>query len=184
MPSVETHAKRCGAKNKPGAKNRFCISTKLGPSGRCRMHNGFAVSGPAHPNFKHGRHSILLKSIPALGEHYERALSDPDLLSLTDEIAMTDARIGQLLEKVKGPKASVDGVWPQLELLMENRRKLVDTESKRMKDLHAMVSVDRVLLIIRYLQDAVRKHVKDPQEQTAIFTEMRRLLKPEQALTT
>jgi hypothetical protein len=152
------------------------------PNGKCRFHGGMTPVGPASPHFKHGRHSILLKEIKGLGSHYERALADPDLLNLSDEIAITDARIGQLLEKVKGPKASVDGIWPQLENLIDNRRKLVDSESKRLKDLHAMVSIDRVMLIVSYLADSVKKHVKDPAVQTAILTDMRRLLKPEAAL--
>lgn len=171
--------KICGAKNRRGGK---CTLPPM-PNGRCRFHGGMSLVGPAHPGYKHGRRSILLKDIKGLGEHYERALADPDLLNLTDEIALTDARIGQLLEKVKGPRGSVDGVWPQLENLVENRRKLVDTESKRMKDLHAMVSIDRVMLIVTYLADSVKKHVKDPVVQTAILTDLRRLLKPEAALT-
>lgn len=153
------------------------------PNGRCRYHGGLTPVGPASPHFKHGRHSVLLREIKGMGEHYERALADPNLLALDAEIALTDARISAVLEKVKGPRASIDGVWPQVENLMEQRRKLVDTESKRLKDLHAMVSVDRVMLIVSYLADSVKKHVKDPAVQTAIFTDMRRLLKPEQALT-
>jgi hypothetical protein len=170
--------KACGAKTRSGGR---CKTAGM-ENGRCRMHGGPTPSGPAHHAFKHGRHSKLLHGIKGLGEHYERALADPDLLRLDGEIALVDARLAQLLEKVQkgGARASVDGIWPQLDALIENRRKLVDTESKRMKDLHAMVSVDRVLLIIRYLQDAVRKHVKDPREQSAIFADMRALLvKPE-----
>lgn len=180
--------KQCGAKNKPGARHPRCRSTSLGPAGRCRMHNGWARSGVNAPNFKHGRHSQLLKDITSLSPHYERALADPDLLRLDGEIALTDARIGDLLERVStskkkgGAAASIDGVWPQLDALIENRRKLVDTESKRLKDLHAMVSVDRVMLIVSYLADSVKRHVKDPAVQTAILTDMRRLLKPEAAL--
>jgi hypothetical protein len=151
------------------------------PNGKCYKHGGATPSGPASVHFKHGRYSSLLKDIKGLGAHYERALSDPDLLNLADNIAMIDARIGGLLEKVKtgGPRASIDGMWPQLENLIEQRRKLVDTESRRLKDLHAMVSVDRVMLIVSYLADSVKKHVKDPVVQTLILSDMRRLLKPE-----
>lgn len=145
------------------------------------MHNGFAPIGPANVNFKHGRHSQLLKDVKGLGDHYARALADPDLLRLDSEIALVDARLSSLLEKVQkgGPRASVDGIWPQLELLIENRRKLVDTESKRLKDLHAMVSVDRVMLIVSFVADSVKKHVKDRDALNLIFQDLRRLLKPE-----
>jgi hypothetical protein len=179
------HPKRpiCGARTKSRG-GQPCKQTPM-PNGRCKFHGGMSLVGPASPSFKHGRRSILLKDIKGIGEHYQRALDDPDLLSLHDEIALVDGRLSQLLEKVKtgGPRASLDGIWPHLESLIENRRKLVDTESKRLKDLHAMVSVDRVMLIVSYLADSVKKHVKDPHVQTAILTDMRRLLKPEAALT-
>lgn len=173
--------KLCGAKTRAGGR---CKQAGYGAGGRCKFHGGATPVGPASPHFKTGRYSVLLKDIKGLGEHYERALVDPELLSLREEVALVDARLGSLLDKVKtgGARASIDGIWPQLELLIENRRRLVDTEAKRLKDLHAMVSVDRVMLIIRYLQDAVRRHVKDPVEQTAVFMEMRKLLKPEAAL--
>jgi hypothetical protein len=173
---------KCDAKTQSGGR---CRRAPM-PNGRCYKHGGATPVGPASPHFKHGRHSVLLKDIKGLGAHYERALADPDLLNLDGEIALVDARLASLLEKVQkgGARASVDGIWPQLDALIDTRRKLVDTQSKRLKDLHAMVSVDRVLLIIRYLQDAVRKHVTDPREQSAVFLEMRTLLKPEQALTT
>lgn len=169
----------CGAKNRRGGR---CSVAPM-PNGKCYRHGGATPIGPANANFIHGRHSKMLKDVKGLGAHYDRALEDPDLLRLDAEIALIDARLLSLLEKVKGPNASIDGIWPQIDALIESRRKVVDTESKRLKDLHAMLSVDRVLLIIRYLQDAVRKHVKDPAEQTAVFEEIRRLLKPEQALT-
>jgi hypothetical protein len=174
-------AAKCGAKTRSGGR---CKQPGTGAGGRCKFHGGATPVGPASPHFKTGRYSRLLKDIKGIGNHYERALTDPDLLTLREEIALVDARLGQLLEKVAhgGTRASIDGIWPQLELLIENRRKLVDTEAKRLKDLHAMVSVDRVMLIIRYLQDAVRRHVKDPIEQTAVFMEMRKLLKPEEPL--
>jgi hypothetical protein len=173
--------KTCGAKTRSQGR---CQRAPM-PNGRCYKHGGATPVGPALPQFKHGRYSVLAKDIKGLGEHYQRALDDPDLLSMHDEIALVDGRLSQLLDKVKtgGPRASLDGIWPHLEALIENRRKLVDTESKRLKDLHAMVSVDRVMLIVSYLADSVKKHVKDPHVQTAILTDMRRLLKPEAALT-
>lgn len=170
----------CGAKNRKGGT---CGNGPM-PNGRCKFHGGMSLVGPASPSFKTGRHSILLKDIKGLGAHYERALADPDLLSLQSEVALTDGRIAQLMETVAkgGARASIDGIWPQLEALIENRRKLVDTESKRLKDLHAMVSVDRVMLIVSFVADSVKKHVKDRDAMNAIFTDLRRLLKPEAQL--
>lgn len=186
VQGAKTHAvvpavRVCGAKNKRGG---ICRTSKgLGPNGRCRMHNGFAAIGPASPNFKHGRHSKLLKDIKGLSAHYERALADPDLLRLDAEVALTDARISQLLAKVgqakgKWAQQTVEGVWPQLDALIETRRKLVDTETKRMKDMHAMVSVDRVMTLVAYVSDSVKRHVTDKAALALIFADLRKLLRP------
>lgn len=150
-------------------------------NGRCRLHGGATPVGPASVHFKHGRRSILLKEFGAFGQHYERALADPDLLRMDDEIALVDARLSELLERAsqaKGEQKTLDGIWPQLDALIENRRKLVDTESKRLKDLHAMVSIDRVMTLVAYMTDTVRRHVRDPKVLGEIFNDLRKVLKP------
>jgi len=64
----------------------------------CRHHGGKSLVGPAHPGYKHGRYS---KHLPGrLIERYAQAVSDPDLLVLRDDIALVDARLGDLLERV------------------------------------------------------------------------------------
>lgn len=171
--------KICGARKKRG--RGICNATALYPNGRCRVHGGATPSGPASPHFRHGRHSVVTKEFSAFNAHYQRALADPDLLALDSEIAMIDARIGDLMErtsKAKGDQKTLDGMWPQLENLFEQRRKLVDTESKRLKDLHAMVSVDRVMALVAYVSDAVKRHVTDPKILSAIFMDLRKVLKP------
>lgn len=145
------------------------------------MHGGPTPIGPASPHFVTGRHSLLVKEIKGFGTHYERALADPDLLRLDGEVALLDARIADLLERVskaKGAQQTIDGIWPQLEALIEQRRKTVDTEAKRLKDLHAMISVDRVMALVAYVTDTVRRHVTDRDALTGIFTDLRKILRP------
>ena len=145
------------------------------------MHNGFAALGPANVNFRHGRYSKLLTEIKGFSAHYERALADPDLLRLDSEIALGDARVFTLLDGIRQAKAdqpAIDALWTQLDALIEQRRKLVDTESKRMKDMHAMVSVDRVMTLVAYVSDSVKRHVTDRAALALIFADLRKLLKP------
>jgi hypothetical protein len=62
------------------------------------MHGGKTPSGLASPNFKHGRYS---KALPVrLLAAYDDARRDPELLSLGDEAALLQARIGELLGRV------------------------------------------------------------------------------------
>jgi hypothetical protein len=134
--------KACGAKTRSGGR---CKTAGM-ENGRCRMHGGPTPSG-----FKHGRHSKLLKEIPGLTAHYERALADPDLLRLDAESRARRRahwRPARAHREGEGERRDVDGIWPQLEALIDARRKLVVAESSRMKDLHAMVSVDRVMTLV------------------------------------
>lgn len=62
------------------------------------MHGGSSLRGVAHPNYKHGRHSKYLPS--RLLERYEASASDPEILDLTAEIALVDARSSDVLSRV------------------------------------------------------------------------------------
>jgi len=88
----------CGAKTRKGTP---CKNPPL-ENGRCRFHGGKSLGGVAHPNFKHGRYSKYLNDDDVL-ESYAAGLADPDLLSLRDNLALTDVRIGQILGGMPGP---------------------------------------------------------------------------------
>jgi hypothetical protein len=68
------------------------------PNGRCKLHGGASLVGPAHPNWRHGRHSKFLPT--QLAERYLQAVNDPTLISLRDEMALISVRVSQLLETV------------------------------------------------------------------------------------
>lgn len=83
---------------------------------RCRMHGGTQAVGVASPAFRHGGYS---KVIPThLAQHYEQALADPQLLSLSHEIAMRKALQAETVQSLReghtvGP--SVLRAWQQFE---------------------------------------------------------------------
>lgn len=92
----------CGAKNKRGG---ICkTSVGLGDNGRCRMHGGTRTGGPLHHRFKHGRYSKFLPD--NIREKYEEAISDEKLNQLWDDIAIVDARLKQLFEKLSTRESS------------------------------------------------------------------------------
>ena len=75
---------------------------------KCRMHNGGRKNGGmAHGCYVHGRRSKYLKDIPAkLRGGYRRALRDPELHSVDDEIAALESRLRELfrdLSKTEAP---------------------------------------------------------------------------------
>ncbi|QYK58021.1 MAG: hypothetical protein KF884_10730 [Fimbriimonadaceae bacterium] len=85
----------CGARRRAAG---LCLgSPVLGGSGRCRMHNGAAVSGPDHPGWVHGRRSRLAP--PDLGRLISEALGDPSLVALEEDLATIEAVIGEELKE-------------------------------------------------------------------------------------
>ena len=64
----------------------------------CYVHGGATPApGPLHPNFRHGRYSkVVPREVASL---YHAGLTDPNLLEMTDELALLNARTGQLLQR-------------------------------------------------------------------------------------
>lgn len=86
---------RCGAKTKSGAP---CRAAAMRPSGRCRIHGGLTPTGVALPQTVHGRYS---KHLPrALAQAVAEVRNDPELLNLSDEIALLHGRVAQLLARL------------------------------------------------------------------------------------
>lgn len=78
--------KRCGNPAEPGYEV-------------CRYHGGKTPRGIASANWKHGKRSRY-PLLGQLAEMHERAVNDPEILNLTQEIALLDARSGELLGKL------------------------------------------------------------------------------------
>lgn len=93
-------------RNKPG---RFCqTSVGLFPNGRCELHGGPTPHGDALPQTKHGKRAKYMP--PRLTEHFREALSDPELMSLNEDIATAEARIVDLLSRAdKGESKALYG---------------------------------------------------------------------------
>src|SRR6187200_1573899 len=89
-------ANRCRAHSRNTGKP--CGQPAMGTNGLCRLHGGKSLQGIAAPNYKHGRYS---RTMPiSLAEAYESAINDPEILNLTDEIAVTQARLNELLDRL------------------------------------------------------------------------------------
>lgn len=82
---------QCGAKTRKGAP----CTVRAMPNGRCYHHGGASLAGMASPTFKTGRYSKVLPT--RLLDRYHEGLADRDLLALTDEIAVVNAHLGELI---------------------------------------------------------------------------------------
>lgn len=93
----------CGAKTRSGEPCRRSPMRGTGYSTpytrpRCRTHGGKSLRGVASPSWKHGQMSYAVPR--GLADRYQLALNDPDYLSLKSEIALTVARLQELLDRV------------------------------------------------------------------------------------
>ena len=166
----------------------------------CYVHGGPTPKGIAAPSFKHGRYS---KSIPdRLSERYQESIKDPEILALREEVAITDARLTDLLSRVdtgesgvlwktaqsaffdfRNANASGDQdkmtvaltalnrilnldvddykAWDEVGKTLEQRRKLVESERKRLVDMEQMITVERTMVLLSAVISVIRDNVTD-----------------------
>ncbi len=88
---------KCRARKSDGVTP--CRAWAVAGRSVCWAHGGASPApGPSHPNFRHGRYSrVVPRGIRSL---YEAGLRDPELLAMTDEMAVLDARAGELLARI------------------------------------------------------------------------------------
>ena len=181
----------------------------------CYVHGGPTQKGIASPNFKHGRYS---KSIPdRLSERYQESIKDPEILALREEVALTDARLTDLLSRVdtgesgalwktaqsaffdfRNANTSGDqdkmtvaltalnrilnlGVddykaWDEVGKTLEQRRKLVESERKRLVDMEQMITVERTMVLLSAVISVIRDNVTDRKTLHKISTDIGQLI--------
>jgi hypothetical protein len=173
----------------------------------CYHHGGKSQVGAAVATFKDGRYSKYLPE--RLAERYQEAASDPELLSLREDVALLDARLSQLLARAGTGesaeawarvqkalknlrKAEAGGkperkrearfeledaieaggkdieVWAEIGDHLERRRKLTESERKRLVDMEQMVRADQAMAFVAAVVSSVRAHVEDPKTLAAI----------------
>ena len=195
----------CGAKNRSG---RPCGNDPAPGRTRCRLHGGKTPVGPAANAWKDGRHSKYVRG--DLLAAYERALADPNILSMEGELALVDARIAELLTALgdggspsalwvelgrhaddleraigRGDKTAqrsavgailalrAEGrraaqTWSELDRLIERRRRVAETEQKRIVAAQASITVAELTTIVMVLLADARDTLGD----NALFTRL------------
>lgn len=146
---------------------RYCAMNPCVGRKRCRMHGGTQPVGVASVHYKHGKDSRYALLPEGVAARFRRATEDPDWLSTHAEIALLLARMD---------RAATEGKWPRWDTLSTQLRLMMDSEMKRREQAQQMLSVDRVLIIVDRLVDAVRKHVHDRATFAAIYQEVQATL--------
>lgn len=94
-----THCPDCG-------EERFCRNLRIKDPNTpnkwlpCKVHGGMShkFRGAAHPRFKDGKYAKYMPK--RLLDAYDQAREDPDILSLNEDIALTIARVSDVLQRV------------------------------------------------------------------------------------
>lgn len=74
------------------------------------MHGGKSLAGPASGSFKHGRYSRYLPE--RLLARYHESEADPEKLALDAELAVIDARLAEVLQRVDSGETG--SLWTEL----------------------------------------------------------------------
>lgn len=87
---------RCGSLCRTG---KPCNLPPVLGAFRCRMHNGNAIVGEAHHNYKHGKQSRYILP-PRLQSRYQELLESGNLGDLSENVALLDIRLQELLKRM------------------------------------------------------------------------------------
>jgi hypothetical protein len=66
-------------------------------------------------------------------------------------------------------------LWREIAELTEQRRRLVDSEHKRLVSMQQMISTEQAVVLLAAITDIIRRNVADPQAVAVISTELRAL---------
>jgi hypothetical protein len=66
--------------------------------------------------------------------------------------------------------------WAEIHTLIESRRKLADTESRRLSTLHQMITCEQAMVLVGVIVDIITRYVPDTQALRQITLELQRLV--------
>jgi len=70
-------------------------------------------------------------------------------------------------------------VWQEIIEMTEQRRRLVDSEHKRLVAMQQMITAEQAMVLLARVTDAIRKHVSDPTAVAAISAQLRTIVTAE-----
>ena len=137
--------------------------------------------GLASPHIRHGRYS---KDLPThLAAVFDAALADPSILQLTPELALVDTLASQVVARMDqaGAGSSSSEATAELLELLERRRRLVETETRRIALAEDTLTAGEALLFVAAITAAIKEHVHDAKTLAAIGREFAQILGDEGA---
>jgi hypothetical protein len=132
------------------------------------MHGGATPRGVNHPSWKGRGYS---KDLPAqLRDRFMASVEDPHLLSCRSELALIDARLGEVIEA----GVSTRDEWGQVFGLVDLRRKVANSEARREAMLQTHLTMDQARTLVGCVVEVVLK--EDADVRLRVMGGLRRLM--------
>ncbi len=167
--------RQCAATSKRSGKQ--CRKPEMKGRTVCLAHGGRTPRGVASPHFKTGRYS---RSLPGhLVADYERALHDPKLLSLRNEIAVNEAMLVTVLQHLgdaPNEPAKDRCNFRQITRHIDLKRRLVESEVRHMVLAHEMMTAEETMALVQSMSEIVKRYVPDQKDRQAVAEELHALI--------
>ncbi len=138
----------------------------------CRFHGGRAGTGKA---LKTGAHSKYHPVPSGLRDKFEHSMQDPELLSLTANIALLDAQIYGICTEAESQSKFDDEQTKQLLGLMKQKKELVEQEMSRRISIGRLMDVAEVMQLINFIFESVQRNVTDEAAKRRIAGDLRKI---------
>ena len=145
----------CGARlrGKPG---QFCKKSPLQGRNRCRLHGGASPRGVDSPNWRGRGYS---RDIPSRYlARLDQILEDPELAGMRQELALIDARMGELLSRLDD--GDTKEAWARVEEVMNSLDDAIEAKPIEGEDPYEML-LERGRKIAGILHTTVQEHRAD-----------------------
>lgn len=119
---------------------------------RCQKHGGKAATGAHNGRFVFGQR--MQSMTHTLAKLTRIAASDPELLEIRQDLVTVEAVLRDRLSRLKDGRAISARDEARILNLIDTRRKLIETESRRKRDLGLMVPGDRFVGAMTAAADA------------------------------
>lgn len=154
-PTGKLPRHKCGAKNRRGGK---CGRWSVPGRDRCDRHGGKTPRGEDSPHFKHG---LRLRHLPPdLGDQLQDAQGDPDLLQIRTDLAEVEVLLANVHSRLKAGRPVPVSLEGRILNLIDARRKLIETEARRLRDLQLLVPGERFMAAMTAAADAIASVIR------------------------
>jgi hypothetical protein len=154
------------------------------PSQRCRLHGGKSPRGLASPNLRTGRYS---RDLPVrIATRYEAALSDPELLSVRDDVALLQSAITDLMAEMAAAEAGpdLDAILEAIETISGGWKawewSKMEAELARLRELVGARREQRASL--REVRELIKEKAQRVQQENRLLADRQQLITVEQYL--